>query len=265
MRIGCCASTLSPAADGAAGTVVDAIARAGFDYVELALMAVADLPAAAFRELVRRVDAAGVRCEAFNCFFPARVRLTGPDARPQAALDYAAPALDRAAALGAELVVFGSAAARNVPAGAEPAAAWRQLVLLLQRLGPLAAERALTIVIEPLNRGESNIVNTAAEGLQLARAVNHPHVQLLVDYYHLALERESPDVLLHAGAAVRHLHTANVAGRALPVPPDDGMRPFFECARRAGYAGRCSVEGVTSDFAADAPRALAALREAVAR
>ena len=61
---------------------------------------------------------------------------------------------------------------------------------------------------------ESNLVNTAAEGLRLAREVNHPNIQLLVDYYHLALEKENPEIILEAGPAVRHLHFAKVTGRA---------------------------------------------------
>jgi len=60
----------------------------------------------------------------------------------------------------------------------------------LQHLGPMAAQRGLTIAIEPINRQEANIVTLASEGLRLAREVNHPQVQLLVDYYHLMMEKE---------------------------------------------------------------------------
>jgi len=90
--------------------------------------------------------------------------------------------MDRAARVGAEIIVFGSAGAKNVPVGFPMNVAWRQIVDLLQHLGPLAAERGLTIAIEPINRQEANIVTLAAEGLRLAREVNHPRVQLLVDY-----------------------------------------------------------------------------------
>jgi sugar phosphate isomerase/epimerase len=141
-------------------------------------------------------------------------------------------------------------------------AAWKQIVELLGKLGPLAASRGITIAIEPLNRAESNIVNLASEGLRLIREVNHPNVQLLVDYYHLMMEREDPAIIAEAGPALRHLHLARVEGRAFPLQPDEDFSRFFQWVRQIGYAGRCSVEAYTHDFAADAPPALRMLREA---
>ena len=262
MRLGCCGSMISPESDPIGIEIVEALAEMGFDYIELSLAGLMALPEAAFADVARRIEFSGIRCEACNNFFPARVRLTGAEANLLAAVAYATDAMDRAAHLGVRIIVFGSSGAKNVPFGFDLGVAWKQIVELLQNLGPLAAARGITIAIEPLNRRESNIVNLASEGLQLVRAVNHPHVQLLVDYYHLMMEGEEPEMVIAAGAALRHLHLARVLGRAFPTQPNDDFGPFFQCLRQIRYTGRCSIEAYTHNFAAEAPPALRILQEA---
>ena len=177
-----------------------------------------------------------------------------------AALDYVRHALDRAARLGARIIVFGSAGAKNVPEGFPRDAAWSQIVELLEYLGPIATRHDLTIAIEPINRLESNIVNLAAEGLRLARQVHHPNIQLLIDFYHLTMEQENPDIILEAGAAIRHVHFAGIEGRCFPAEMTPSCTRFVQLLGEVQYSGRCSIEAFTHDFPADARRALRLLR-----
>ena len=255
---------ISPSADPVGGEIVEALAEIGYDYIELSLSDLAALPELEFARIVERVSRSGIRCEACNNFFPRRIPLTGNQARLDQALEYAIGAMDRAARIGAETIVFGSAGAKNVPAGFPFDAAWRQIVELLQHLGPIAAGRGLTIAIEPINRREANLVTLAAEGLRLAREVSHPRVQLLIDFYHLMMEKEDPGIIVEAGPALRHVHFAPVTGRGFPDRIEDDARQFFRGLQRIGYAQRCSIEAYTTDFATDAPRALALLKQLVA-
>ena len=260
---GCCGSMISPSADPVGVEIVEALAEIGYDYIELSLSDLAALSETAFASLVERVNRSGIRCEACNNFFPRRIPLTGDQARLNHALAYAAQAMDRAARVGAETIVFGSAGAKNVPIGFPVDAAWRKIVELLQHLGPMAAQRGLTIAIEPINRQEANIVTLASEGLRLAREVNHPQVQLLVDYYHLMMEKEDFGILAEAGPALRHVHFAKVDGRKFPDREEEEYRKFFSCLQRIGYARRCSIEAYTTDFATDAGQALPLLKQLV--
>ncbi len=252
---------VSPSTDPVGVEILETLAQTGFDYIELSLADLAALPDPAFARLRERLDRSGIRCEACNNFFPPRVRLTGEQARLPVALEYASAAMDRAAGLGAQIIVFGSSGAKNVPPGFSQAAAWAQIVELLQQLGPLAASRGITIAIEPLNRQESNIVNRVAEGLQLVRDVGHSHVQLLLDYYHFSLEQEPLGIILEAGPKVRHVHFADPARRGFPIERDEAAAGFFAQLRLIHYGGRCSIEAYTRSFAADAPRALQVLNE----
>jgi sugar phosphate isomerase/epimerase len=255
---------ISPSADPVGVEIVEALAEIGYDYIELSLSDLTALPEPAFASLVERVNRSGIRCEACNNFFPRRIPLTGGQARLNHALTYAAAAMDRAARIGAEMIVFGSAGAKNVPAGFPADTAWRQIVELLQHLGTLATQRGLTIAIEPINRQESNIVTLAAEGLRLAREVNHPRVQLLVDFYHLMMEKEDFGILAEAGPVLRHVHFAQVQGRSFPDRVEDEYPLFFRRLQQIGYAQRCSIEAYTTDFATDARRALSLLKQLVA-
>lgn len=261
MRIGCCGSMVAPDVDPVGARIVETLGEIGFDYVELSLADLMRLPVAAVEALRRRLDAAGLACEACNNFFPARYRLTGPDADLDAALAYAEAAIERAAEVGAEVAVFGSGPAKMVPADFPRDRAWSQIVRLLSRLGEFASRRGLIVVIEPLNRLECNIVNSAAEGLRLMTDVGHPNVRLLVDAYHLLREQEAPDIIGVAGGAIRHIHVAAGIDRRFPRAVDADIANFFRWLRSTGYAGRCSVEAFTDDFAEDAPRSLALLRE----
>ena len=69
--------------------------------------------------------------------------------------------------------------------------------------------------IEPLNRQESNIVNSVAEGLALMRRVKRDEVQILADYYHMALESEDLSILRQAGPALRALKSASTYAPSL--------------------------------------------------
>jgi sugar phosphate isomerase/epimerase len=252
---------IAPLVDPIGVEIVESLAEMGYDYIELSLSDLAALPDQDFDRLVERVNRSGLRCEACNNFFPRRIPLTGAQARLDDALAYAAGAMDRAARIGAGTIVFGSSGAKNVPAGFPMSLAWNQIVALLKRLGPMAAQRSITIAIEPINKTEANIVTLAAEGLRLAREVDHPSVQLLIDFYHLAMEKEDLAIVAAAGTSLRHVHFAQMKGRGFPSEADDACREFFRALHRIGYARRCSVEAYTADFATEAPKALSVLKQ----
>ena len=259
LRFGCCGGMISPA-DPLGADIAEPLAALGFDYLELSLRDLAALPEAAVADLGARLQRAGLPCEACNNFFPPGIRLTGPAADLPAALGYARGALARAARLGVMVVVFGSAGARNVPEGFSPEKARAQLRTLLVALGPVAEEHGLTIVIEPLHRGESNILNTVAEGWRMAQEVAHPRVRLLADAYHMRQENQDPAILRQVGP-IAHVHVAQRAERVFPSGDDGTLAGFFAQLRATGYAQRCSIEAYTRDFSADAARGLRACRE----
>jgi D-psicose/D-tagatose/L-ribulose 3-epimerase len=235
---------------------------AGFDYVELGVSAIARLPPLELEAALIRHRAIGLPTPVANGFLPAEVRVAGPEVDPDKQLAYVRVAFDRVVRFGVKLIVFGSPAARNVPAGFPRQEAMKQLVAFGKLIAPEAQRRGLVIGLEALRRQESNIVNTTAEALQVVRAVGHPSFQLTVDFYHLAIEKEDPAILLQAREHVRHLHFANPDGRVFPLDASEyDYYAFFENLRRIGYQGGLSVEARPKNgIARDGPISVGFLR-----
>ena len=261
MRIGYCTNLIATQIDGTGSEWIEKGQENGFDYVELPLAQMVDLNDKEFLSLKGKIGSSGLKCEACNNFFPANIRLTGNDVDYGKTEAYLDKALGRAAQLGVKVIVLGSPKSKNVPEGYPMDKAWSQLVELLRNIDPLVRTRGITVVIEPLNKGESNIINTAAEGLQLAKAADRENIKLLIDYYHLVMERENPEIILDAGSYVKHIHFANPAGRVYPAEKVDGYVRFMDLLKRIGYEGRISIEAYTKDFCHDAKRSVEILRQ----
>ena len=237
---------------------------AGFDYVELGVTEIVALSDADFDAAAEQAKKVGIPTPNANLFLPATFRLTGPDAvSPEEQLAYVKKAFPRLNRLGVRILCFGSGGARRVPDGFSKEEAFAQLVAFGKRIAPEARANGITIVIEPLRRQETNIINTTAEGLALVKAIGDPNFELLVDFFHLASEKEDPAIILEARDHIRHLHMANPQGRVFPQQWEEyDYAPFFANLRQIGYSGRISIEASSKDVPGEAPRAIALLRRA---
>ena len=245
---------------------IDAAKAAGFDYVELGTSEIAALSDDEYEKAVTHIKQVGLPVPVTNLFLPAALKVTGPQTDRDQQMAYVKKAFARLSRLGTEIVVFGSGGARRVPEGFSREDAFKQLVEFGKRIAPEARAHGITIAIEPLRREETNIINSAAEGLELVRAIDDPNFQLMVDFYHLASEKEDPEIVVRARAHIRHLHMANPQGRVFPLQWDEyDYAPFFANLRTIGYDKRISVEASTKDFPGEGPQAIALLRGAFER
>ena len=243
---------------------LEAAKAAGFDYVELATSEIAALSDAEFEQAAARIRQAGLPVPATNLFLPATLKVTGPEIDRDQQMAYVRKAFARLEQIGTTIVVFGSGGARQVPAGFSKDEAMRQLVEFGRRIAPEARARGITIAVEPLRPEETNIINSAAEGLALVEAIGDPNFQLMVDFYHLASVKEDPSIVVRARDHLRHLHMANPDGRVFPRAAGEyDYAPFFAALRTIGYDRRISVEASTKDFTGDAPQAITFLRRAL--
>jgi D-psicose/D-tagatose/L-ribulose 3-epimerase len=218
-------------------------AAAGFDFAELSVNALLlDEDEAAFAALQARVLAAPLPVEVCCNFVPPRFRLTGPDADPVAAEAHMAPALRRAAALGARLMVFGSGKARRAPEGYPIDKARGQFLRVAARAAQLAADVGITVVLEPLAYRECNLLNFVSQAVAMAEEVGHPHLQVLADMYHMQCVAEPLTALAAAGAHLRHVHIDTPLLPGIAGGRDYDYPAFLAALQQAGYTGRISVE-----------------------
>lgn len=249
MKIGFCAKP-----DQAA-----AVAAAGFDYIELPVNFLAAMTEQEFAAVEANLKAAGLPAPAFNLLFPKSMALLSGDTADQVIADYLHTALARVRRLGGRIAVFGSGKSRNRPEGMTYGDAFRRLADVTRLTGAVADLYDVDIVIEPLNRTETNMINSLGEGACLAAAAHHPRVRLLADYYHMVLENDPAEEIDRLGG-ITHAHIATEAGRRIPLALDEGYARMFAAMKKTGYQGLLSIEGKSDDLAADGPKALALLK-----
>ncbi len=244
MKIGCCMSLFDDR--------IFSLSQAGADYVEIGI---SELNGHSREEILQRADAlkaSGLSCLAGNLLFPGGMPLVGEAVDREKTADYLSDVLDKAALLGIHTIVFGSGKARAVPEGYSREKTWEQLrSLCSQLIAPSAESRDIVCCIEPLNRGECNILNTCSESARLVREVDKTSIRLLVDLYHFDLEREPRASLAGYRGLLAHAHIASAKnGRLFPQPGDgEDYASFFRALQEAGYEGSLSLEGsVKGDF-----------------
>lgn len=233
MRFGCC------------GGIADAplFRDAGFDYIELpvgALMSATD--EAAYQRITGEILAMGLPVAACNVFIPATLKITGPDVEREPLWRYAATALQRMGEIGARVCVFGSGGARSIPEGFDRATALDQLAAFLDHVQEVSARHGVRVVIEPLNRRESNVFNSVAESDAFNQARGLHGIGVLADLYHISVEGETYAGMIAAANRLGHVHVADADRSA----PGEGMETdyagFFRALKQIGYAGAISIE-----------------------
>lgn len=251
MKLGCCTSIEN----------AQIVHDAGFDYIECGLVSLAaEEEEAAFAPIRAAYESAPVPTPVFNLFLPGDLKVTGPAVDWARAQRYVARALPRARSLGAQVLVLGSGRSRTIPDGFARSDAWAQLVRFLHMVADVAEQEGITIAIEPLNRRESNVINSVAEGVELAQQVNRPAIRVLADFYHMDEEREPLSHLVQYSDWLAHVHVADSDRRA----PGTGAYPyaeFVENLRAAEYKGMISVECRWEDLAKEAEPAVRFLRD----
>jgi sugar phosphate isomerase/epimerase len=235
---------------------------AGYDYVEAGVQGflVPQKAEGEFQTILEKQAGSPLPVYACNSFLPSDLKCVGPEANPAGVLAYAKTAFQRAQKAGVKRIVFGSGKSRAIPEGFDRQEARRQFVSLLKEMGPLAGACEVTIVIEPLQSKETNFINTVAEGADIAKEVNHPNICVLADFYHMAMENESPDSIRNAGTLLKHCHIAEKENRMAPGTTDYDFTPYFAALKDIGYNGGVSIEGRWQDFDADLVKALATMR-----
>ena len=262
MKIGVCGTIRGKNADGTEFDLLAEARRVGFDYIELPLSSVAAMSEEEYAGLRERVQTGGLPCEACNVFFPGTLRLTGLDVDRRKIRGYLEMALERAAGLGVQVAVFGSAGARNVP----------ELFPIrpgLDATGGYAAHGRA-------DRGDA-WNHDRDRAAQQGRKQHHPDrlgricagqagrprssIQLLVDYYHMAKDGEDCGIIRTARKWIKHAHFADPDGRNYPHARKPNFQTFFGPLKDIGYSGRVSLEAGYQDFSREAPMALEIMRE----
>jgi sugar phosphate isomerase/epimerase len=168
-----------------------------------------------------------------------KLTLTSPDTEVHArAMAFVEEMIEFAAELGAP-VIIGSMQGR---ADGPKETALGYLSQSLLNLGLVAAGFNVPLLYEPLNRYETNLVNTLADGVKLLAGLATTNVKLLADLYHMNIEEANlAGALRTAGPHVGHVHFADSNRRAVGMGHTD-FGPVIAALRDIGYSGYLSAE-----------------------
>jgi sugar phosphate isomerase/epimerase len=252
MRFGVCADIVN------AGI----LRASGWDFLELNVQT-ALIPLEsdeAFAPNLERIRSSALPCLAANCFVPGSLKITGPSVDAAALKSYAATTVRRAEQAGIRTIVFGSGAARRVPDGFSRTAAFDQIADFLSSIAPSAADKGVTVVIEPLHNAECNILTTVDECGTLCERVGHPSIRLLVDSYHWFKDNDSTEAIIRYGRHIAHVHIGSVPGRKAPGLEPCDWSPFMDALRKTAYDGTVSIEAEWNSIASEAGLVLGVTR-----
>lgn len=219
----------------------DKAARLGFDAVEIFAPSPDALSIDRVRPLLDRhkLKLAGVGTGAGWLIH--KLTLTSPDqAIRTRAREFIRSIIDAGGKLGAPTVVGSMQGRWGDGISRDSAMAW--LIDALNDLAEHARRSAVPLIYEPLNRYETNMVNTQAEGVTLLESLKTDNVRLLADLFHMSIEEVDLAAAIRAsGAAIGHVHLADSNRR----PAGNGHTDFASIAsalRDIGYAGYVSAE-----------------------
>ena len=167
--------------------------------------------------------------------------LADPDpAERQRAIGYVRAVIELAAPFGAPAIV-GSIQGRSAP-GEERGEALARLVDSMAQLGEAAAAVDGRLVLEPLNRYETDLCNTLAHGGEVIERTGSDRIGVLADLFHMNIEEA--DIAASLVAAAPHLgHIHFVDSNRRPAGCGHlSYGPIAAAVRAAGYRGWAAVE-----------------------
>jgi sugar phosphate isomerase/epimerase len=135
------------------------------------------------------------------------------------------------------------------------------LVEALQECSTAAAPYGVRYALEPLNRYETDLIHTVADGLDLIERVGADNFGLLLDTFHMNIEEPSIEESIHTcGDRIFHFHVAD-SNRWHPGAGHLDFASIFDALFEIGYDGFISGEFMPMpDADTGAQRALEYLR-----
>jgi D-psicose/D-tagatose/L-ribulose 3-epimerase len=237
----------SPLTDEWLADLVPRLSAWGFDLVELPVEDPSDWDPASAADVLREHDLGATVCAVMP---PGRELVAADRATVGATQRYVRCCVDAAAALGSGVVagpLYASVGRTwRVEAG-ERAKLVRELADALSPLAEYAGELGVRLALEPLNRFETSLFNTAEQTLEVVEAVGSPALGLLLDTFHMNIEERSiPAAVRLAGERLFHFH-ACANDRGAPGADHLDWAGIVGALADVGYDGAVVIESFTAE------------------
>ncbi len=219
----------------------------GFDTVEIAVEDPALIDGEEVKKALTKYNLKAIICGAFG---PTRDLTNEDPAIHENCFKYIADCLDLCALWDTKFfagpMYSAVGKARMVPPE-QRKAEWNLAVKNLRKVCDMAAERGLEIALEPLNRFESDLVNTAWDVLRLVDEIDHPAAKVLLDGFHMNIEEPDIEAAIKlVGDKLIHVQVAENY-RGTPGTGQTNWAAYKRGLEAINYKGTVSIESFTPD------------------
>jgi len=219
----------------------------GFDTVEIPIEDPSHIDPA---KVKAAADKAGIAIGSVcACMGPGR-DFRGSKADQAAAMAYCKALIDQAVTLGCPSLIGPVYSVVGKADAVEPKqqkVEWALVVKNLKVLAAYAAKKGVTICVEPLNRFETDFLNTCDQGLRLIKAVGSPALKLHLDTFHMNIEeKDQAAAIRKAGKLLGHFHACG-SDRGTPGGDHIAWPSIVKALKSVGYKGDVVIESFTTD------------------
>lgn len=219
----------------------------GFDAVEIALEDPANIDASFVKE---QLTANGLICNTVCAAMGPATDLRGTEEQQQNAKQYLKSILDTMDILGAKMLVgplYSSVGRADAVEEDDYKRQWETAVNNLKEIAEYARQRNMKLAIEPLNRFETDFVNTVDQALKMIEDINSPVVFIHFDTFHMNIEEKNQaKALAKAGKFLGHIHACG-SDRGTPGNDHTNWTAIAQQLKAMNYTGDIVIESFTKD------------------
>ncbi|MBO0993119.1 sugar phosphate isomerase/epimerase family protein [Bacillus sp. SD088] len=228
--------------------LIEKVKKMGFDYIEICIEDPETIDVNAIKQRLKATDLEALVCGAFGSM---RDISSEDESIREGGVEYIKHCIDIAAELGSPLVsgpMYSATGKTRLLSGTEKEQQIEWAVINMKRAAEYAQAKDIKLAVEPLNRYETDFMNTVQQGLEFFEKVGYDNVGFLLDTFHMNLEEKSiPEAIKLANDKIFNFHSCeNDRGT-----PGTGNIPWNEVAQALkviNYTGPNVIESFTSEI-----------------
>ncbi|MBE9583150.1 sugar phosphate isomerase/epimerase [Mucilaginibacter sp. JRF] len=219
----------------------------GYDVVEIPVEDTELIDTRLIKEALKEHDLEALICGAFG---PERDLTNDDTAYHQKAFNYIEACLDICNQLDVPFFagpMYSAVGKARLASPGQRKIEWDRAVNNLSQVCKMAEARGLKLGIEPLNRFESDMINTTDDVLRLINDIGHPAANIALDGFHMNIEE--PDIeaaIVAAGDKLIHLQVSENY-RGTPGSGQTNWAAYKAGLQQIGYEGIISIESFTPE------------------
>ncbi len=237
---------VSPCTTEAVIELAPKVKSMGFDILEIACENPALLDISTIKEALEKNRLLTIICGVFGA--DRNICSSDPNIRANAR-KYILWLIEAAAQLGSPVIcgpMYSAVGKAHLEDSEARTAEWKLAVSELRELADHAAKKGINLALEPLNRFETDMINTVSQGLDFIKDVDRDNIGLHLDTFHMHLEeKSSPVVIRMAGGKIYHFHACE-NDRGVPGTGQVHWQEIAAALKSVNYQGPIVIESFTS-------------------